>query len=398
MSKNYNEKLAAGWLLTCLLTVAITFNSFAQDTGSIKGTVKSSDGQHAEMVNVGLKGTSKGTTTNDKGEYEINKVEAGFYTLVISFVSFETREQQIEVRAGKTTFVPDITLKESEQHLQAVEIVGRKEQSYKSDYSFSATKTETAVKDIPQTISTVTKELIQDQQSYRLNDVVKNVAGINQFSAYDDITMRGFRNSGRGGRLINGLRSYNNFWTSPLLVNIERVEVIKGPASAMFSNTNPGGTVNMVTKKPLDEKRMGFNFTTGSWNAYRAAADFTGPLDEDKALLYRLNIGYENAESFRDYTPHETLVAAPSITFLPNENTRLNFDLVYTQNNTVLDRGRPVKQGEQNLFATPINLTLTQPGDFLNANSLALTLSLNQKLAKNISFNASYMKFRYDEL
>ena len=76
--------------------------------------------------------------------------------------------------------------------LQEVEVMRRKESSYKNESSFSCTKTEMRVKDIPQSISSVTKELIEDRQALRLKEITQNVAGVNEFSVYDDITMRGF--------------------------------------------------------------------------------------------------------------------------------------------------------------------------------------------------------------
>lgn len=376
-----------------LLCTVLTVSLYAQQ---IEGYVKNASGSPVAFANVILKGTSKGATTDEAGYYRIENMAPGKCLVQVSAIGFSSQNKEIETVTGQQLTL-DFQLTENFTELQAVEFMGRKETSYKSDYSFAATKTQTAIKDIPQTISTVTKELITDQQSYRLKDVVKSVAGINQFSVYDDITIRGFRNSGSNGRLLNGLRTNNNFWQSPLLINIERVEVIKGPASAMFSNTNPGGTINMVTKKPLEEEHIGLNFTVGSWNTLRTTVDFTGPLTDDKKVLYRLNLGYENSESFRDYTPAKTMVVAPTVTFIPTENTRFNIDLVYTQNNGVLDRGRPVRKGEQDLLATPFNLTLTQPGDFLNLNDLSLSFSLNQKITKNISFNSSYMKYRHGQ-
>ncbi|MGA0558510.1 TonB-dependent siderophore receptor [Larkinella sp. VNQ87] len=237
--------------------------------------------------------------------------------------------------------------------------------------------------------------MILDQQSYRLQDVVKSIAGVNQFSVYDDISIRGFRN--QDNRLLNGLRYAGNFWSSPLLVNVERVEVVKGPASAMFGNTNPGGTINMVTKKPLDEQRSGVQVSLGSFKTARATADFTGPLNEDKTLLYRLNVGYENSGSFRDYVYFRSLVVAPSISFIPNPKTRINLDLNVQDVNTVLDRGRTVFQGEQNLRATPINFNLTQPGDKLNPKLFSAALSWSQNLAKGLNLNVAYMRFREDQ-
>ena len=116
--------------------------------------------------------------------------------------------------------------------LQTVEIRGRLSQSYKSDYSFFGNKTETPIKDIPQSISTVTKELIHDKMEFSLKDAMDEVAGVNQYSGFDEYTIRGFR--AENSRDINGLRGYNTTYTSAMLVNIERVEVIKGPTATLY--------------------------------------------------------------------------------------------------------------------------------------------------------------------
>ena len=384
-------------ILLFIFLISLWHNSEAQSgPATIQGKITNETGEPLIGINVGLEGTNYGSPTDINGFYLIKEVKAGNYTLVVSGVGFEVQRKKVIIEDAET-LTYDFSLRENTQVLQTVEVTGRRETDYKSDYSFSATKIESKTIDIPQTISTVTKELIQDQQAYRLKDVVKNVAGTNKFSVYDDITIRGFRTSSSNSRLVNGLRSYSNFWTSPLLVNIERVEVIKGPASAMFANTNPGGTINMVTKKPLDENRKSLSFTTGTWNTYRAQADFTGPINEEETLLYRLNLGYENAESFRDLITHETAVVAPSISFLPREGTRINFDLMYSNINTLLDRGRPIFENDNRLESTPINVNLNKPGDFLKQENLAMTLSFHQQLTPSTSINVSYMKFRFDE-
>jgi iron complex outermembrane receptor protein len=361
---------------------------------SVEGTVTSKSGVPLEFANVVIKGATGGSTTNARGYFKFENLAPGRYTVQVSSIGYIAQSNSVEVKAGITAVV-DFSLADDITQLQEVEIIGRKESSYKSDYSFAATKTATPIKDIPQTISTITKELITDQQSYRLQDVVKNVSGANQFSVYDDITIRGFRSS--ENRLLNGLRFSGNFWTSPLLVNIERVEIIKGPASAMFGNTNPGGTINMVTKKPLEESRAGIQTSVGSFKTSRTTADFTGALTEDKKLLYRLNLGYENSGSFRDFVFFKTLAIAPSISFLPTEKTRLNFDLNYQDINTVLDRGRTVFRGEQDLTATPISFNLTQPGDFLRPKVFSTTLSWSQQITDQLNLNAAFMRFREDQ-
>lgn len=366
-------------------------------TASIVGKVKTSNANSLESINIKVKRTSISTTTNSSGEYEIKNLKAGNVNLLVSAIGFESQEITVELKENEVTTVPEIFLIESTNQLQSVEVTGRKKSSYKNDNTFSATKLEMRVIDVPQSISFVTKELIQDQQALRLKDVVKNVAGVNEFSTYDDIVIRGFRNNDSNGRLINGLRGINTFWTSPLLVNIERVEYIKGPASAVFGNSSPGGTINMITKKPLDETRQAIQFTTGSFNTFRTTADFTGAVNDDKSLLYRLNLGYENADTYRDQITNKSIVIAPSVSFIPKEGTRFNADLVYTDLDTKLDRGRTVVQGTTDLFATPIGFNIAQPNDYLKSKTLALTLSFSQVINRYLTFNASYLKVRYDE-
>ncbi|HBK71163.1 MAG TPA: TonB-dependent siderophore receptor, partial [Flavobacteriaceae bacterium] len=287
----------------------------------------------------------------------------------------------------------------SNTQLQEVEIVGRKAKTYKNEVSFTATKTATAIKDIPQAVSYVTKEIFADQQAYRVNDIVKNVSGVNQYSWYDDFSFRGFRS---GETYINGLRVVGLFGPQPLLVNIERVEILKGPASAMFGNASPGGTMNRVTKKPLTESRNSINFTTGSFNTLRATLDFTGPMNEKKSLLYRLNIGYEDSNTFRDLQANKTYVIAPSISFIPTEKTRINFDLVIQKFDGKLDRGQPIFGATAGtpLDApnnTPINFAIGATNDYHRSSVNYFTLSLNHRFNDKISFNTSYMKYLFEE-
>lgn len=379
-------------IFICLLSTIV----FSQ-TASVAGKVKTLNGNSSDFINVKIKGTSVSASTDSNGEYSIKNLQIGNATLIVSAIGFETQEISVALKENETTIAPEIFLIEATNELQSVEVIGRKKSSYKNDNTFSATKLEMKVIDVPQSISFVTKEFIQDQQALRLKDVGKNVAGVNEFSTYDDIVIRGFRNNDSNGRLINGLRGVNTFWTSPLLVNIERVEYIKGPASAVFGNSSPGGTINMITKKPLDETRQAIQFTTGSFNTFRTTADFTGAVNEDKTLLYRLNLGYENADTYRDQIGNKSIVVAPSVSFIPKEGTRFNADLVYTNLDTKLDRGRTIVQGTTDLFATPIGFNIAQPNDYLKSKTLALTLSFSQVINKYLTFNASYLKVRYDE-
>ncbi|TDQ10283.1 TonB-dependent receptor [Pedobacter metabolipauper] len=386
MGKFYNSLLFAAFFL---------FSQAAFAQLSLSGKITDSNNQPVPGATIKLIETGTAVSTDQNGSFGFADLKAGSYTFSISYIGFETRNVKFNLSSTQNKL--NIVLHEQQNALQDVEITGRKEKSYKNTKSFSGTKTETQLKYVPQSISYVTKEVIDDQQAFRAGEIIKNVSGASTFSYYNnDITLRGFRTS---TALINGLRTSTEGWSQPILANVERVEVIKGPASALFANTDPGGTVNTVTKKPLDENRKAISFGTGSFNTYRMSADFTGPMNENKTLLYRLNLAYQNAESFRVLQGGEDFMIAPSISFIPDDKTLVNFDLVYSKSKSRLDRGQPIfgATAGTDLFSTPISFAIGKRNDFLNELNLYVTTSFQRKISDKVTFNASYMKFMYDE-
>jgi iron complex outermembrane receptor protein len=377
--------------ISIFLYLSLCFAANAQTNTTIEGTVRDINNAPLPKVSVLLDKTHT-TLTDENGHYLFSNVAAGAeHTIRFTHTGFESLQQKIK---GNTL---DVTLLPSSEQLQTVEITGRTEKGYKNTVSFIGTKTATALKDVPQSISYVTKELMQDQATVRMGDVVKNFSGVNQFTFYDDITIRGFRiNGGSTTQLFNGLRTFTGFWKQPMVNYLERVEVIKGPASALFGNSSPGGAINRVTKKPLAENRKSLSFTMGSFNNVRALADFTGPLNDEKTILYRLNIGYENTESFRDLQFDKNLVIAPSVSFLPTEKTRINFDAVYNKSNSRLDRGQSVLY-KGDLYSTPISRSLSATNDYLNEETYTVTASLNHQFSSRVAFNLAYLRTGYTE-
>ncbi|MCC9137560.1 TonB-dependent siderophore receptor [Pontibacter silvestris] len=386
--------------LFTLLLVFIQFAVQAQNTGAISGKVIAKGGNSLEGVSIVLKENSQRTITEPDGSFRISGLGYGEFTVIAQGLGYNVEILQVVLSEETPTASVNFTLSASTNALQEVEVLGRKETTYKSDYSFIGTKTASLVIDVPQTISSVTKELMEDQQAFTLNDVVQNIAGVNQYSSYDDLTVRGFRNGYESGfRLVNGLLSGysygNGFFRVPLTANLERVEVLKGPGAALFGDINPGGTINMVTKKPLEEARKAVSFSVGSFQTIRSTLDFTGALNEDKSVLYRLNVGYENTKTFRDVNDRQSLMIAPTVTFRPTDNTTINAELVYSSFDGYLDRGLPIQGGD--LFALPFSFAVNQPNDHFRVKDLSLNASLNHKINEWLSFNAAYMKFAYSE-
>ena len=383
-----------GLLLGCIPTL------LAQEAIIVRGHVTDTQGNPLLGVSVILEGTTKGASTNEKGLYEIHRVPVGEQTFVFSSMGYQTVKQVFEVTpnpSGTHTHL-NVSLQEEAQQLQEVEIIGRRESSYKNTSSFSGTKTATAIRDIPQTINYVTKEVILDQGASTVNDVVKNVSGVSQYTTYNDFSIRGFRTTGNrnSGNLLNGMRAQTSLWSASSLANIERVEVIKGPAAALFGNAAPGGIINRVTKKPLLQRLHTVSVNTGSWGTLKTYGDFTGPLNESKSLLYRLNLGYETTDGYRDLQGRNTLTIAPSFSFIPNEKTRFNVDITYYRLDGKVDRGQTIF-GDADLYSVPITRSLSATNDFLRETQMNISLGLTHKITDNLSFNSTYLNSSYSE-
>jgi iron complex outermembrane receptor protein len=188
--------------------------------------------------------------------------------------------------------------------VEPIQVKAKRRESYKAPIAETATKTDTPVMETPVSVQVVPQVVLRDQAANTLDRAVQNVSGVTPVTAgmlsSDDYIIRGFDNYAVS--FEDGLRhdeyTFSGFPRD--LANVERVEVIKGPASILYGQLEPGGLVNVITKKPLDDPFYMLEARAGSFSSWRFALDATGPLVESKALLYRFNIAYENAKSFRD--------------------------------------------------------------------------------------------------
>ena len=185
------------------------------------------------------------------------------------------------------------------------------------------------------------------------------------------------------------------------MMNVERVEVIKGPASMTFSSTDAGGSINIITKKPLKTNRKEVSLSVGSYQTVVGALDFTGPLNKSKTLLYRLNLGYENGKSFRDLQFKKAYMIAPTIAYVPNEKTNISFEFVMSNNSNRLDRGQPIFKANPGdrpaLTSTPITYAIGAINDINKTLDLNFMGNLTHKFTDNLSINMAYMKHIWNE-
>lgn len=199
---------------------------------------------------------------------------------------------------------------------------------YNTDYAVpdatTATKTDTPIFDTPVSVQVVPKQVVQDRQAFQLKQTVETVSGVrtNQLSGYaDSFVIRGFRQDGvyRNGLLLN--------FTTLDTANLERIEVLKGPAAVLYGRSEPGGLINVVTKKPLDVPYYALEQKFGSYDLYRTEWDATGPVTDGGSLLYRFAGAYQDSGSFRQFADLERVLLNPSLTWRLSDATDITVEL-----------------------------------------------------------------------
>jgi iron complex outermembrane receptor protein len=231
-------------------------------------------------------------------------------------------------------------------------------QSYNVTNSSTATKTDTPIMETPMSIEIVPQAVIQDQQAYRVQDAVKNVSGVQQRSSgggFDRFIVRGFD----VGELYyrNGIRIPR---INSDFANVQQIEVLKGPASGLFGRIEPGGLINVVTKRPDTEAHYALEQRFGSYDYYRTQFNATGPVTSDEQLTYRFDLSYLNSDSFRESSFNDRIFVAPSLTWKPREDTEFNLTVEYLNEDRVYDSGLPAI-GDR-IANVPISRQFDQPG------------------------------------
>jgi iron complex outermembrane receptor protein len=310
--------------LTLLLSFLILNTSYAKaedediNKGKITGYVKTSDGKPVPFVNVAIKGLNKSTITVNNGSFIFNNLKPGNYTLKTSYTGTQSEEKTVTVLANETTKV-DFTLTESSTQLNEVVISSTKTINRKN---ISIGKMNVAPIDLPQSISVIGRDVLDQQQSLRLSDVIKNVNGVYLYSArgntQETFAARGYSFSSTN-MFKNGFRV--NAGAMPEISSLERVEVLKGSAALLYGNVAPGGVLNMVTKKPKFEQGGQVSMTYGSYDLYKPVVDIYGPVSSK--LAYRVNGTYENAKSYRDNVKSERFYVNPSLLYKINDKTNI---------------------------------------------------------------------------
>ena len=214
-------------------------------------------------------------------------------------------------------------------------------QGYRATRSASATRTDTSLHETPQSISVVSREAVEDIGATRLQDALDYAGGVGRANNFGGqglttFTVRGFTTGEfyRNGFPIN--RGYPNM---PDANTIERLEVLRGPATTLYGRGDPGGTFNVVSKQPLAERSVTLGSQLNDQGMKRGTLDASGPLDDDGRFAYRLNVVGEGGDTFRDHVETERYGVTPVLAWQVDDATRITFEGDFMRNNAPLDRG-----------------------------------------------------------
>jgi iron complex outermembrane receptor protein len=306
----------------------------------------------------------------------------------------------IRVSVVGTTALPksDVTLKvgglayslnpEGETPEEELVVTGEGQRGYRVPNASTATKTDTPIRDIPASIQVIPQAVIRDQGATSIRETVRNVSGVTFATSFgnrrEDFITRGFE----ADQFENGFSTSSVQRTQTDLANIERIEVLKGPASVLFGLADPSGIINFVTKQPLRDPFYELNFTAGSYGFYRPTLDFSGPLTADKNLAYRLNIAYENAGSFRDRVQTERIFVAPTLAWQLSPDTKVSLEVSYLHDARPIDRGLVVLSNNR-VADIPISRYLGDPEKQENFNETRIALYLDQRFNPNLSMRSA---------
>jgi iron complex outermembrane receptor protein len=282
--------------------------------------------------------------------------------------------------------------KEPDEEIEIVVTGERQQDGYGVPNATTPTKTDTPLRDIPQSLQVVPRQVIEDQKVTRIFDALRNVSSVTKTGGFgdsqDDFTIRGFTNF---ESLSNGFRIQ-----APIVnpTSIERIEVLKGPASVLYGQFEPGGIVNFATKQPLERPYYSGEFVAGSYNFYRPSIDLSGPLTGDAKLLYRLNAAYESAGSFVDFVDSKTFAIAPVLTYKFSDATRLTLGYEYLKVDRVFYDGFPPNPV---LLELPISRFLGEPDiNNLEQETNNVYLTLNHRFSENLELRSGFAAFFSD--
>ncbi len=260
---------------------------------------------------------------------------------------------QVMVAAASIAAWAQPAAAQSGSTLPSVTVTADQEKGYAATRSATATKTDTPLRDTPQSISVVTQEQIRDQGSQGLGEALRYIPGVNFAQGEGNRETPIFRGvTTTGDFFIDGVRDDVQYYRD--LYNIERVEVFRGPNAMIFGRGATGGLINRVQKAPTWVAAAGGSLTLGSSSNKRATIDINQPINDQ--LAFRLNAMHEKSDSYRDGVWLKRTGINPTLSWKAGSKTLVTLGYEHFEDDRIADRGitsfqgRPVTTGISTFF------------------------------------------------
>lgn len=400
--------MATALWISCLLLAFLAFPFDAMEaraqqatpSSSLSGQVEDSTGAavaDAELTLANAGATAIATVVTDKeGRFAIRSVLPGSYTLTARSDGFQISRIKVTVPPGGVPVALKIVLKVGAV-TQTVTVVG--EDSYAVSVAGAGTKIDMPLMETPIAVQVIPAQVLADQQTVNLVNAITNVSGVaptnDGYGTSDSFSIRGFDANSLLYQDGVKLDEYSTAGFPQDMANVDEIEVVKGPASVLYGQAEPGGLVNVVTKKPHENRFATLDQQFGNHAFFRTTADMNQPLVSDK-LLFRIVLDGTDANSFRDFIHTNEFNLFPSLAWRPSRFADITLRTSYQKGSLVLDNGIPFLSN-----GTPANVPLSSnfvdPG--LNKSpgwqySIKPTLTLH--LAEDWPLRLQY-KFEYHD-
>ncbi|MAD16704.1 MAG: TonB-dependent siderophore receptor [Alteromonadaceae bacterium] len=278
-----------------------------------------------------------------------------------------------------------VLAQQQSEDIEHLEVTGRAQQFYLDTRTKLGTKTDANLLDIPMSAQVLTAQLISDQAARDITDLYRSIAGVSEYS-YSGVTFRGFRDD--NNVFYDGVRGdpYSGF-SVPDLFNVDRVEVLKGPAAALYGGGEPGGMINYVTKKPTFNESAEINLTLGNYDLHGISGEATGALTDTTA--YRLGGFYEAQDSFRNNADMENIELAGGLLHDFSDDTRLTTTFDYIVQNLGGHRLRGVPTDDNGNFLVDRTYNANEKSDYQDLEAWVVQSQLEHVFSDAFSVNST---------
>lgn len=294
---------------------------------------------------------------------------------------------------------------QDEDAIEKIVVVGSQE-SYLNETVSSATKADASAFDIPLTINIINDSFLKDLRAETLSDAYGYTTGLSESGINaNSFTLRGLPANLQSVQ-VDGLPGLASRFGSPTTANIDRVEILKGPASVLYGQLEPGGLINIISKRPSQNASMSMDVSLQSYatgvsdftddNGVTATLDATGPLSADERLLYRFVASGEAIDSFRDDVQFRNYYFYPSITYLATDTASVTLGLEYLNEEGRADHGLVAINNDIDLTA-PINTRYQEPHDEDNDEGLVLFATLDWSLHESLKLTANWRSVWHED-